>query len=145
MPNKSFISLPIHISIYIGLSIRYSGWNSTSVKISCETNFFLFSWKSELTKMDRLTIAQHLKIIKTYCKNGDGVWMPIFRSKFSSAMKHISHSVDMLINKIVVFGVLKIFKYLKRVHYIQKKSLFGALFGSQIMSTFKLYNKKEIS
>ena len=27
---------------------------------------------------------------------------------FSSAMKHISHSVDILVNKIVVFGVLRI-------------------------------------
>ena len=37
-------------------------------------------------------------------------WMAIIRRKFSSAMKHISHSVGMVINKIVVFVVLRILK-----------------------------------
>ena len=37
-------------------------------------------------------------------------WTAIFRTIFSSAIKHISHSVGMLINKIVVFGVLTILK-----------------------------------
>ena len=37
-------------------------------------------------------------------------WTAILRTKFSSAVKHISHSVDMLINKIVAFGFLWIFK-----------------------------------
>ena len=39
-------------------------------------------------------------------------------------MKNISHSVGMLINKIVVYGVLRNLEKLKRGHYIQKKSLF---------------------
>ena len=42
-------------------------------------------------------------------------------------MNHISHSMGMLINKIVVFGVLRILKLLKRGHYIQKNSLFGVI------------------
>ena len=46
-------------------------------------------------------------MIKIYYKNGDDRWTPIFVKKFSSAMKHISHSVGMLINKIVVFKVLR--------------------------------------
>ena len=37
-------------------------------------------------------------------------WTAIFWTKFSSALKHISHSVGMLINKIVVFEVLGILK-----------------------------------
>ena len=37
-------------------------------------------------------------------------WTDIFRTKFSSAMKYIPHSVAMLINKIVVFGVLRMLK-----------------------------------
>ena len=52
-----------------------------------------------------------------------------FRTKFSLAMDHISPSVCILINKIVVFGVLTILKYLKRGHCIQEKSMFGAHFG----------------
>ena len=44
----------------------------TSVKLSCETNFFLFSIESLiLRKMDRLTITQRIKMIKTNYKNGD--------------------------------------------------------------------------
>ena len=78
--------------------------------------------------MDPLTTTQHIKIIKTYSKNGDGRRTAIFRTKFSSAIKHISHSVDILISKIVVFGVLRILNELKICHYIQKKPLFGALF-----------------
>ena len=37
-------------------------------------------------------------------------WTAIFRKKFSSALKRISHSVGMLISKIIVFGVLRIIK-----------------------------------
>ena len=37
-------------------------------------------------------------------------WTAIFRKKFSSALKYISHSVGMLINKIVLFGFLRILK-----------------------------------
>ena len=55
--------------------------------------------------MDRLTITQLIKMIKTYYKNGDGRWTAIFRTKFSSAMKHILHLMGMLINKIVVRGM----------------------------------------
>ena len=40
----------------------------------------------------------------------NGRWAAIFPTKFSSAMKHILLSVDMLINKIVVFVVLRILK-----------------------------------
>ena len=54
--------------------------------------------------MDPLTIAQCIKIIATSYKNGDGLWTAIFRIKFSLAMKHISQSVGMLTNKIVIFG-----------------------------------------
>ena len=36
-----------------------------------------------------------------------GAWTAMFRTKFSPAMKHISHSVGMLINKIFVFNVLR--------------------------------------
>ena len=35
-------------------------------------------------------------------------------------------------HKIVVFGFLRSLMYLKRGHYIQKKSLFGAFFGSKV-------------
>ena len=37
-------------------------------------------------------------------------WTANFRTKFSSAMKQISYSVGVLINKIVVFGALRIVK-----------------------------------
>ena len=43
-----------------------------------------------------------------FAKNGDGRWTAIFRTKFSSELKHISHSVGMLLNKIVVFGVIEV-------------------------------------
>ena len=75
--------------------------------------FFVSVESVTLTKMDRLTVTK--------------------RAKFSSAMKHILHSMAMLINIIVVFGVLRILKELKRGHYIQEKSLFGALFGTKIL------------
>ena len=49
-------------------------WNPTSVKLSCDPNFLFFSVESlTLTKMDRLTILQRIKIIKTYYKNDDSV------------------------------------------------------------------------
>ena len=57
---------------------------------------FFFSVESlTLTKMDRLTITQCIKIINTYYK------MAIVGglSKFSSEMKHILHLVGKLINK----------------------------------------------
>ena len=44
-------------------------WNLTSVKLNGETNFFLFSWKSDID--DRLTITQRINTIKTYYKNDD--------------------------------------------------------------------------
>ena len=37
-------------------------------------------------------------------------WTAMLRTKFSSAMKHILDSVGILINKIVIFGVLRIIK-----------------------------------
>ena len=41
-------------------------WKSTSVKLSCENNFFFFAIENlTLTKMDRLTITQLIKMIKT--------------------------------------------------------------------------------
>ena len=46
-------------------------------------------------------------------------WTVIFRKDFFLEMKHISHSVCMLINKILAFEVLTILKSLKRLHYIQ--------------------------
>ena len=47
-------------------------WYSTSVKLSCEINFFLFSWKYDIDETgNRLTITQRIKITKTYYKNGD--------------------------------------------------------------------------
>ena len=45
--------------------------NSTSVKLSCEINFFLLFESLTLTKMDCLTITELIKIIKTYSKNDD--------------------------------------------------------------------------
>ena len=64
--------------------------------------FFLSVESLTLTKMDRLTITQRIKIIKTYCKNGDSRWTAIFCTKFSSVMKHISHTMGMLINEIAI-------------------------------------------
>ena len=46
-------------------------WNSISVKLSCETNFFFIVESLTMTKMDRLTITQRIKMIKTYYKNYD--------------------------------------------------------------------------
>ena len=37
-------------------------------------------------------------------------WAVIFQTKFSPAIKHILHSVGMFLNKIVVFGILRILK-----------------------------------
>ena len=99
--------------------------------------FFSSGESMTLTKMDRLTITQRIKIIKAYYKNGDSASATyhtlrgdydlhncpttqaipkivkkfgFFRTKCSSEMKHILHSAGMLINKIVVFGVLRIIK-----------------------------------
>ena len=58
--------------------------------------------------------------------------MANFRTKYTSAKRNISHLVGMLINKIVVFGVLRILKQLNRGIYIQKKSLFGTLIGLKV-------------
>ena len=52
---------------------------------------FFFAVESvTLTKMDRLTITQRIKIFKTYYKKGNVRWTVIFRTKFSSAMKHFT-------------------------------------------------------
>ena len=48
-----------------------SNWNSTSIKLSCETDFFFSVDSLAITKMDRLAITQHMKIIKTCYKDGD--------------------------------------------------------------------------
>ena len=72
--------------------------------------FSLFSWKSDIDENGSLTNTQRLKIIKNYYKNGDGRPKQFFQTKFSSVIKHIPQSVGMLINKIVVFGVLRIYK-----------------------------------
>ena len=64
----------------------------------------LHPYKVQLTQ--QLKLADHLQC-RRYVE-----WMleqtTIFRTKFSSAMKHISHSVRMLIT--VVFGILRILK-----------------------------------
>ena len=49
--------------------------------------------------MDRVIITQYIQIIKIYYKNEYGRWMIIFRTKFSSPLKHISDSVGMLLKK----------------------------------------------
>ena len=97
--------------------------------------FFFLVESLTLMKFDRLTLIQRIKIIKAYCKNGDGRWTIIFWTKFSLAMNHISHSLGILINKILVFGVLRILKWLKRGHYIEKKSLYYALLGPKVWLT----------
>ena len=48
------------------------------------------------------------------------------------SVKNKLTKLGMLINKIVMFGVLRILKELKRGHYIQKKSLFGAHLGPKV-------------
>ena len=96
----------------------------------------LISHKVQLTQhWSQLTIHN---IVNTW--NGIG----IFWTKVSLAMKHISHSMVLLINEIVVFGVLRILKQLKRDHYIQKKSLFGALFGPKVRRLFFTTHQSEL-
>ena len=46
-------------------------WNSTSVKLNCEINFFLSVENLTLTKVDWLLITQRLKMIKIYYKNSN--------------------------------------------------------------------------
>ena len=58
--------------------------------------------------MQQLTIP-NIVDMWNWCLNNRR-WTAIFGTKFFSAMNHISHSVGMLINKIVVFGILRIFK-----------------------------------
>ena len=65
----------------------------------CQTKLW-----SQSTKMDRLVTTKRIKIVKTYYKNDNDRWTTIFRTKFSSAIKHISHSVGTLITEIVAFG-----------------------------------------
>ena len=99
-----------HIGLCISLFLK--NWTETRHPSNqvVKPIFFLFSLSLTMMKMDRITIPQRQKIIKTYCKNGDDRWTAICRTKFSSAIKHISHSVSMLINKIVIFGILRILK-----------------------------------
>ena len=55
-----------------GLSISWFQKYGTGIRDLCKQPIFFFSVESlSLTKMDRLTITQHIKIIKTYYKNSD--------------------------------------------------------------------------
>ena len=110
--------------VYPFRGLKVWHWNSISVKSSFETIFFFFSVESltltKKKKMDCLTITWTTGGIRN------------FSNKISLPMKHILHSVGMLINKIVVCGVLKILKWLKIGFYIQKKSLFSTLSGPKV-------------
>ena len=72
-------------------------WNSISVKLSCETNIFLFSWESDINENGSLKNYQNLLQKRWWSVEGN----------FPHTIKHISHSVGILINKIVIFGFLR--------------------------------------
>ena len=95
-------------------------------------NKFFFFESLTLTKMDRITFKQSIKIIKTHYKNGDVRWTAIFLTKFSSTMKHISHSVGMSINKIVIFWGSENTQVIEERPLRPEKSLFGALSGTKV-------------
>ena len=72
------------------------------------TSMYIHIKSSSCNNWSQLTI---LNVVDTWnrCLN-NRQWTTIFRPTFFSAVKQISHSVDMLINKIVIFGILRILK-----------------------------------
>ena len=56
----------------------------------------------------------------------------VLEKKFSSAMKYISRSVDILINKIVLFGVSENPQVIEKSPLHPKMSPFGAFFGLKV-------------
>ena len=57
--------------------------------------------------------------------------MTIFRTKFSSAFKHILHSLGVLINNIVLFRVLKILQ--ERLLHPEKLTVWCALWSEDVI------------
>ena len=60
-----------------------------------------------------------------------------FSNNFSSAMKHISYSVGILVNKFVVFGVLKI---LNRTTVTVNSERYGHMITDFFLSSIEEYN-----
>ena len=66
--------------------------------------FFFSCWKSDIDENGSLNYhTTHKNYQKTCYKIGYGPGTLIFRTKFPSARKNISHSMGTLINQIVVF------------------------------------------
>ena len=72
---------------------KVSDWNSTSVRMSYEINFFPFSWKPNIDENG----SRNYHTIYTNYQNLLQKWRWSVDDNFS---KHISDSVGMLINKI---------------------------------------------
>ena len=73
-------------------------WN---VKLSCETNFFLFSWKSDIDKNGSLN---SYTTDKNYQNLLQKWWWWVYGNFSNKKMKHISHSMDMLIKNCSIWG-----------------------------------------
>ena len=84
-------------------------WNLTSVIISCETNFFFFSVENlTLPKMNRITITQRMKMIKTYYKNCDSAAATYraLRGDFGLCNRPITPAIGKILKKLEETGVV---------------------------------------